>query len=285
MPNTFRLSSMIAPGEPAVKVIAAYHTNTGRHDHDFYELVYVTEGYCLHSIEGFSSLLMEGDVFIIPPGVSHKYSGNRVTRIYNCVFGESALEPHVDELRGLPGMSMLFERSQNAELPRMRLSLNERKPFLRWITSMCEESTARLPGWRVRLPGELACLLVEYSRAYHAHEDAGRNDNVYPAYVRQALSVIDADYANCDLSVHRIAAQVGVSDDYLTRQFRQVTGISTQEYLRRYRFARAMSLLQTDCPVSEVAQRVGFRSLSYFSREFTKELGITPSRYRNQNSE
>lgn len=283
MLNTIRLSSMIAEGDPAVKVMAAYHTNIGRHDHDFYELVYVTEGYCLHSVEGFSTLLMEGDVFIIPPGISHKYSGNRVTRIYNCVFGESVLEPHLAELKRLPGLEAVF--GAEADMPRLRLSLNERKAFLRWVTAMCEESNARQPGWSVRLAGELVCLLVEYARAYRAHEDGGRGDSAYPAYVRQALSVIDADYADCELSVHRIAAQVGVSDDYLTRQFRQVTGISTQEYLRRYRFARAMSLLQTGCPVSEVARRIGFRSLSYFSREFSRELGIAPSKYRNQNNE
>ena len=155
MPNMIRLSSLVAAGDPAVKVMASYHTNVGRHDHDFYELVYVTEGYCLHSVEGFGSLLMEGDVFIIPPGVSHKYSGNRVTRIYNCVFGETALEPYLEELKRLPGLDALFGRQTGADRPRLRLSLNERKGFLRRINAMCEECTAKDPGWTVRLPGEL----------------------------------------------------------------------------------------------------------------------------------
>lgn len=280
-----RLSSMIAEGEPAVKVMSAYHTNIGRHDHDFYELVYVAEGYCLHSVEGFGSLLMEGDVFVIPPGVSHKYSGNRVTRIYNCVFGESALGAQLEALKRLPGLETLFQEPAQADRLRLRLSLNERKAFVRRIQTMCEECEVRKLGWDVRLTGELLSLLVEYARMHQAHEDAGQSDGSYPAYVRQALSVIDEDYADCDLSVQRIAAQVGISDDYLTRQFRQVTGLSTQEYLRRYRFARAMSLLQTGSPVGEAAQKVGFRSLSYFSREFTRELGISPSKYRNQNDD
>ena len=46
--------------------------------------------------------------------------------------------------------------------------------------------------------------------------------------------------------------------------------------------ARAMELLQGEQPVGEVAQAVGFGSLCHFSREFKKELGITPTQYRLQ---
>ena len=140
-------------------------------------------------------------------------------------------------------------------------------------------------GWEVLLPSELVGLLVEFAQACSARRDVGVGEDSYSAYVRQALSVIDVNYADCNLSVHRIAEQVGVSDDHLTRQFKQVTGISTQEYLRRYRFARAMRLLQTDISIAQVAKQSGFRTLSYFSREFSKELGITPSNYRNQNNQ
>ena len=62
--------------------------------------------------------------------------------------------------------------------------------------------------------------------------------------------------------------------------FKQVTGIVPVEYLRRYRFARAMELLQAGQSVSEVALAVGFRNLCHFSREFKAQLGLTPSQYK-----
>lgn len=280
--DTIKLHSLIPDGAPAVRVMPSYHLTGNLHDHDFYELVYVTEGYCLHNVDGLSSLMTEGDCLILPPGVGHVYSGNRVTRIYNCVFDLSALAPHLPYLRQLPGLATLFGPEPCQEPLRLRLSLSERKDFLKWISSMAELCRSQPLGWEVRLPCELACLLVEYARACSARGDTRVGEEPYPAYVRQALSVIDAQYADCDLSVHRIATMVGISDDHLTRQFKQVTGLSTQEYLRRYRFARAMSLLQADCSIADAARRSGFRTISYFSREFSKELGISPSKYKNQ---
>ena len=95
----------------------------------------------------------------------------------------------------------------------------------------------------------------------------------------QALQYIDTHYTG-DLSIRDVAESVGVSSDYFSRQFKQVTGIVPVEYLRRYRFARAMELLQAGQSVSEVALAVGFRNLCHFSREFKAQLGLTPSQYK-----
>ena len=281
--NTIHLDSLIDAGNPAVRVMSSYHTNCGAHDHDFYELVYVTEGFCLQDSGGLVTLLMEGDIFVLKPGVSHKYIGNRVTHIYNCIFGSQAVSDILRELRLLPGLDRLFSADPAEGLPRLHLTLNERKSILRLITVMNEECERRPSGWRIRLRSLLPCLLVEYSRAYQAHVGSDLENSTYSAYVTQALGCIDARYADPTLTVHGIAAEVGVSADYLSRQFREVTGIAAQEYLRRYRFARAMELLQTDLPVGDIARQVGFGSLCHFSREFKREMGITPSQYRTQN--
>lgn len=282
--NTIKLQSLISTGAPAVQVMPSHHRSSGHHDHDFYELVYVTEGYCLHHVNGLSTLLMEGDCFILPPGVVHAYSGNRVTRIYNCVFDRSVVEEYLPRLQKLPGLDSLFDGAARHSFLRLHLDLSQRKFFLRRIAFMEELCQKKPVGWELQLPAELICLLTEYSRVCSTLGEGVTGENFYPSYVRQAFPIIDAEYANCDLTVHRIATLVGVSDDHLTRQFKQVTGITTQEYLRRYRFARAMDLLQAGCPVAQAAQQSGFRTLSYFSREFTKELGISPSKYKNQSN-
>lgn len=283
MPHTLHLDHFISSPAPPVKVMAAYHTSSSMHSHDFFEMVYVKEGYCLHHTAESSALIMEGDIFILPPGMAHRYSGNRVTRIYNCIFDRAAFSGGGPGLETLPGLQGIL--GENASMVRMHLSLPERKIFLRLITAMEEDCLENPLGWQWRLPACLIQLLVEFARAGQKQEEGGGNDSAYPQYVRQVFSMIDSRYHDPDLTVHQMAEMAGVSDDYLTRQFRRITGISTQEYLRRYRFARAMELLQSGETVSRAAVQTGFRTLSYFSREFTKELGVTPSQYRNQSME
>lgn len=280
--KTTRLNEFIRPDEPPIRVMRSYHTSLDRHDHDFYELVYVIEGFCLHDAYGEVTLLMEGDLFILKPGVPHRYIGNRVTQIYNCIFSGQALADVRDTLLDLPGMDRLFSKEAADRLPLLHLSLNERKRCQRQLALMVDECESRQSGWALRLSGLLLCMLVDYARAYSAHVGSASESGAYSGYVAQALSYIDAHFSEPELTVREIAAHVGVSADYLSRQFRHALGIAAQEYLRRYRFARAMALLQTELPVGDVAREVGFRSLCHFSREFKKELGVTPSQYRNQ---
>lgn len=283
--KTIRLKKWIEADEPGVMVMSTYHTSTEKHDHDFYELVYVVEGFCLHDAYGSVTLLMEGDLFILRPGVAHRYFGNRVTTIYNCMFTQKSLGSWCEKLSCLPGVERLFSENPNDRVPHIHLSLNERKKVHKLLRAMLEEWDERPVGWEVRLSGMLISLLVDYSRAFCEHVGADNESGSYSAYVAQALTYIDEHYADPELSVRSIAAHVGVSGDYLSRQFRQVLGIAAQEYLKRYRFARAMALLQSEQPVGEVASQVGFRSLCHFSREFKKEMGVTPSQYRSQNGE
>ena len=282
MPHILHLDSFITPPAPPVKVMASYHISSRMHGHDFFEMVYVKEGYCLHRTDDKSALIMEGDLFILPPGMAHCYSGNRVTSIYNCIFSPDFLNREM--LYSLPGLHQLQGEGVQG-LSTLHLSLPERKAFLRLLSAMEEEGEHHPLGWGARLPALLIQLLVEYARAFQRRGEEANGDTAYPEYVRQIFSMIDSHYHDPDLTVHQMAAAAGVSDDYLTRQFRRITGVSTQEYLRRYRFARAMELLQSGEQVGHVAVQTGFRTLSYFSREFTKELGVTPSQYRSQTNE
>lgn len=56
------------------------------------------------------------------------------------------------------------------------------------------------------------------------------------------------------------------------------------EYLISFRLNKSMELLQsTSLSISEIASRTGFGSVSYYIEKFRKQMGITPSQYRNQN--
>lgn len=84
------------------------------------------------------------------------------------------------------------------------------------------------------------------------------------------------------IEIHDLADVAGLSPAQFRRSFHTWIGMSPQNYVTRVRLEKARLLLMTtDLIVSAVAEQVGFESLSYFTRLFKQEFGISPARYRH----
>lgn len=247
-------------------MLSASHVSVPWHSHTFYELVFIKEGYCLHHTDDEVVLAMEGDVLLIKPGMRHHYTGTRECKIYNCLFREERL-------------------AENLEIPdfsHMHLAMRERKSIQELLTQMIKEKQEKRQYWVQKEHYLLGSLLIEGARACKERNTEQTEKDWYPGYVTRALRYIDEHYRDHELSVRELGDYVGVTADYLSRQFKKVTGIGAQEYIRRYRLSRALTYLQQGVAVSEAAEKSGFHSASYFSREFKKEMGMAPSRYKNE---
>ena len=98
--------------------------------------------------------------------------------------------------------------------------------------------------------------------------------------MRQAKSRIDDDFGNPSLSVGMLAAELGISETYFRREFRNSFGCSPSSYLKKVRLENAKLLLSTGyCGITKAAMQCGFDSVSYFSYEFHRYTGIMPSKY------
>src|SRR5258708_32555350 len=75
----------------------------------------------------------------------------------------------------------------------------------------------------------------------------------------------------------------GLSEPDFDRRFRQVTGSSPIDWLRRERINHARRrLLQSNDPIKQVAEQVGYNDAFFFSRDFKRYTGLAPSEYRRQ---
>ncbi len=99
-------------------------------------------------------------------------------------------------------------------------------------------------------------------------------------YLIKALDFIDI-YYQYDISVEDIAASAGLNRKALYTIFKKLTGFSTRDYLIYYRMCKATELLKTtNHPVETIAVSVGYSDQFHFSKEFKKNVGISPSEYR-----
>lgn len=102
-------------------------------------------------------------------------------------------------------------------------------------------------------------------------------------YVMEALRYIAGHYNDPDMSVSSVARDLGISEGHLSHVFKKETSRTLGSYLTDYRIRKAMELLK-DCrnKVYEVADRVGYRDITYFSSTFKRVVGVSPSEYQKQ---
>lgn len=84
-----------------------------------------------------------------------------------------------------------------------------------------------------------------------------------------------------DRSVASYAAALGVTPTHLTRSCRKTCGRSALALLNdRIHFEACVLLKDTNTPIQDIAQSLGFRSPAYFTRSFQEKAGQTPSDFR-----
>lgn len=84
-------------------------------------------------------------------------------------------------------------------------------------------------------------------------------------------------------TVNYMAAELNLSPKYLSDILKQETGKTAMELIHLYIIAEAKNMLtEGDKSVSEIAYQLGFENPPYFSRLFRKEVGISPTEYKNQ---
>ncbi len=106
------------------------------------------------------------------------------------------------------------------------------------------------------------------------------SNSIDERFLRQALDVIEQELANPDFTVELFQQLMGLSRMHLHRKLKALTGQSTTEFIRTYRLKRAAQLLtQRADTVSQIAYRVGYSSLSYFTKSFKDQFGCPPSEY------
>ena len=106
--------------------------------------------------------------------------------------------------------------------------------------------------------------------------------NTMNKYVSEAIQFIYEHY-NEDITITTVARSLDISEGYLSRIFKKETSYTFTNYLIFYRIKLAMNLLKDHrVKIYEVADQVGYGDTTYFSSQFKKVVGISPSEYQER---
>lgn len=107
-------------------------------------------------------------------------------------------------------------------------------------------------------------------------EVVGNND----ALMDRVMKCINDNLSNPDFKVEKLTEEVGISRAQLHRKMKEITGVSTAEFIRNMRLEQAANLIKEGkINVTQVAFSVGFNNQTHFSTVFKKHFGVSPSEY------
>ncbi len=99
-------------------------------------------------------------------------------------------------------------------------------------------------------------------------------------FLQNAIEIVEKHMTNTDFNVEMMVKEMGHSRSNLYLKFKEITGLSSSEFIRNIRLKRAVQLFdQSDLSVKEIMYMTGFNTASYFSKCFKKQFGVIPSEY------
>lgn len=126
---------------------------------------------------------------------------------------------------------------------------------------------------------EVEAALTKIFANLDSHFNSAPSD--YTGTTGKVINLISKKYMEPDLSVEMICDCLGKSRSYLSRMFKENTGMNLLDYLHTTRLTEAKKLLnETDLGISEIAAKVGYYSGWTLARVFKRYEGITPTAYR-----
>ena len=188
--------------------------------------------------------------------------------------------PHANNYVRGPSRAVIFE------LPTPTLNVISR--FSRVLDEPLHLDSAEVAGFARRADAQLSLAdnvspLVLDALMYELIAVAarrGRPERALSVWLRRVKDFIDSEFRRT-VTIDELACVAGVHPSHLARSFRARFGRSVGTYVRERRIAEGARLLRESAlSIVEVSGAVGFYDQSHFTRAFSRQMSISPARYR-----
>ncbi len=252
------------------------------HFHDTYELYFLLEGECIYFIGKEVIYVNAGTVVLINRNNLHKTSALGNGKIDRVLFQihDSFLEKYLGSM-GLFSFPEFFSM-QTVAITASEMDWNRIMVLIQQIKLQFEKKRLYWEVLVKQMLSEILIILYQYRETPMLMEGERSTLLETPKYqiVREIAEYITRYYKE-DQSLEKLAKQFYISKAYLTRIFKEVTGVTINEYINITRIQIAKKMLKTtDYSITEVSAMVGYDNLSYFHRIFKRYTDMTPLKYR-----
>lgn len=230
------------------------------HQHDFYEIEYITEGSGTHLINDKSYHVEKGDLLFITPMDFHGFETQNIKTITVHFFAKD-MSPEVAQMLAYLNADIVRGVGEKtvADLKYLvNVFKSNRDYAILQLKNVIEIIVLDLFGTKA----------INYEKKYASDS------------VSQAIGYINIKFRE-EITLNVIQQKFNISPAHFSREFKNRTGVCFNDYLAEKRFDYAKKLLKNGNRVIDACYESGFGTMRNFSRRFKEKYGITPKEYAN----
>ncbi|MED4229345.1 helix-turn-helix transcriptional regulator [Neobacillus cucumis] len=253
--------------------------------HHAFEILIVLDGVQETFIENEQYIIKKDDILLIPPGFEHTNKCiSTKSMTYFCAHFDID-EPSL-RMKIMKNCDWVY-KSSNSYHSRLIKCLQK------WI-DILDEPDILVSKAKLRAQVVLFELLEVLVDIQPLNTDIRTNESMTTAkYAKEIAEAIKGTFKkkciekneNVDYTIHiqPIIASLGISPNYGLEVFQKIYQMSPRKYLSGLKLQESKILLQQpEISLKEIANRLGYKNLSHFSRQFKRWTGLNPSEFRKK---
>ena len=241
-----------------IRIINGGRFNSPPHLHNSFEFIRITGGEMIIKIDGAPISLQAGDSLLIFPNQIHEFKDVNDSAYFICIFS--------------PNLVSAFTKSTDSKIPSSNL-FTPSKSTLSLITDKNFDKEKNI----LRKKSALYALCADFDEGA-SYVKRCSNDHL----ISKIFVFIEENFKRkCTLEA--LSSHTGYHYVYLSRFFKQYTGLTFIECVNRYRIYEACRLLKaSEMSILQIAYECGFDSLRTFNRVFKRLSGSSPTEWRKE---
>ncbi len=247
---------------------------TKPHRHDFFIIVYISQGSGNHTIDFVNYNVKPGVWFFLMPGEVHNWSFSADIEGEILFFDAEFLQCYFAHKK--PADYTLYRKN----IKYLNLQGNEQQPFLlNIIHELKTEYIQYYPKENDLIKDYLDILLIRLGRCISQEKESLQKDS--GQWQLQALQVLIEQYSTKEQSPAFYAEKLHLSVKYLNELCKKYLDKTTSQLIHERVILEAQRLLaHAEITANQVADQLNFKEYSYFSRFFKKMVGQTPVEFK-----
>lgn len=264
-----------------IEIMSIQQTDIELHSHTFLEMVYITGGKSIHTLDETEVVVKKGDFFIINYDTGHKYTliDQEEFHLINVLFKPQLIDKALQNCRS-------FQELIHHYLIRIPYAALKNNPtrviyhdmdgsIFQILDKMQREYDKKETGYIELLRCYLIEVIIRTMRTISKEERSS-----LPQGSSFLKEYIDQNYMK-QISLSQVSKELNFSLSYLCRKFKKDTGVTFVSYLQQRRMEQSGRLIaNTDKTISEIAELVGYQDIKFFYKVFKKHWAMTPAEFR-----